>query len=134
MATSDQIIDKTMEGIVGQDGAIILNGIKIFIREYSYFGHMEESLPLMHFDESQWDSHNDCVPYPEVAATWTRKPDQFCLPPGARWEMEGDTHTGEVLCRIFAQEMPGSPVMECRFPNPNDPVVENIYRMAMRGL
>jgi hypothetical protein len=135
IATSeDKVTGKLAEGIVEQDGAIVLNGIKIFIGERSYFGHMEELLPVMHFEEGDWGPLNDGEPYPEVWAIWTRKPDEFCLPPGAKWEMEGNSRTGEILCRIYAKEMPGSPVMECGFPNPNILGVENIYRVAMRGL
>ncbi|OGI31951.1 MAG: hypothetical protein A3G09_03265 [Candidatus Moranbacteria bacterium RIFCSPLOWO2_12_FULL_48_12] len=106
------------------------NGVRACLVDESYFA--PGYYASMHFSEKQWQDYDVC--YPEVGASQTHAPvENFCMPPQAEYELER-LSSGEIAIRIFAREMPKTPVMEWIFPSPDDVRHEGIYGGFMRGV
>jgi len=100
------------------------NGIRACLEDNSYFGPGLRA--VMHFDETCWHEYNG-YSYPEVAAIACSTPvEDYCVPPDADYEIVRQDG-GLVMIRIFAKQMPGSPVLEWIFPDPRIEI-EALYK------
>lgn len=139
-----------METIIGKDGHILIDskpGIGLILTDRSFFGRCDD--PIIHFPRALVDKYwrpsvrywyekestyadLDSYPYPEVIGKSTNAVNfDFCVPSGATCLFE-QVESGEINIRIFAVEMPGTPVMDLMFPNPENEAVPTIYRDVFR--
>lgn len=119
---------KTMIAIFGEmkDGWIRLSesGIRACLSDQSYF--YSGRYPVMHFHEDDWHQYG-CL-YPEIAAiAYHTKVQEFCFPPDALYRMER-SRRGNIIVKIYAKEMPRTPVLVWVFPNPSGKKAKKIYR------
>lgn len=99
-----------------KNGWMDCGGVLARLEDISYFS--QGICASLHFSSDDWSSFS--CSYPEVLAVECCTPiEHFCYPSQADYEIER-MPDGRIAIRIFAKEMPRSPVLKWIFPNPDE--------------